>query len=90
MSKVRVIIGERNIVSPAPERGYRRWTPKIRMHLSAKGASEWCFVLLSYGFACELGLLAGVAYERCAVIDKLDALHCTIAYQRADGVGGYV
>jgi hypothetical protein len=60
------------------------------MHLSAKGASKWCFVLLSNGFACELGLLAGVAYEQHAVVDELDALHCAVVYQHMDGVGGYV
>jgi hypothetical protein len=60
------------------------------MHLSAKGASEQCFTLLSYGFACELGLLTGVTYEWHAIVNKLDALHCTIAYQHADGVRGYV
>jgi hypothetical protein len=90
MSKARIIISEHNIVSPAPEREYRRWTPKIHMHLSAKGASEWCFMLLSNGFVCELGLLAGIAYEWCAIVDELDTLHCAIAYQRADGVRGYV
>jgi hypothetical protein len=87
---VRIIVGECNIVSPAPKRGYRRWTPKIHMHLSAKGTSEQCFAFISNGFVHELGLLAGITYEWCAVIDELDTLHCTVAYQRADGVGGYV
>jgi hypothetical protein len=60
------------------------------MHLSAKGASERCFTLLLNGFSCELGLLAGIAYEQCTIVDKLDTLHCAIVYQHADGVGGYM